>query len=117
MCSNQLILSCALLTLSLVTLIFIKSLWAFYVFAAVFGFAYGGEVPQIPMFISRLFGTATLATLMGLTLFVTNIGGAMGPWVTGLIFDVTASYRWAFVMLASAGLCATLLAVALKKIR
>jgi MFS family permease len=114
--NNMLILSCALLTVSLITLIFIRSLWAFYVFATVFGFAYGGEVPQIPMFIGRLFGTRTLATLLGLTLFVTNIGGALGPWVTGLIFDVTSSYQWAFVALAAASLCATVLAVALKKV-
>lgn len=114
--NNMLILSCGLLTASLLTLIFVKSLWAFYVFAAVFGFAYGGEIPQIPMFISRLFGTGTLATLIGLTLFVTNIGGALGPWITGLVFDITANYRWAFVMLASAGLCATLLAVVLKRL-
>jgi MFS family permease len=112
--NNMLIISCALLTASLITLIFIRSLWAFYVFAALFGFAYGGEVPQIPMFIGRLFGTKTLATLLGLTLFVTNIGGALGPWVTGLIFDITSSYQKAFVVLAAAGLCATVLAVALK---
>ena len=36
-------------------------------------------------------------------------------WVTGLIFDLTSNYQWAFVMLASAGLCATLLALALKR--
>jgi MFS family permease len=113
--NNMLILSCALLTVSLITLIFIRSLWAFYVFAAVFGFAYGGEVPQIPMFIGRLFGTKTLATLLGLTLFVTNIGGALGPWVTGLIFDITSSYQKAFWVLAAAGLCATGLAVVLKR--
>ena len=38
-----------------------------------------------------------MATLVGLTLFVGNIGGALGPWVAGEIFDNTHSYQWAFI--------------------
>jgi MFS family permease len=89
---------CALLAISFVLLLFTRSAWSFYVFAVVFGITYGGEVTQIPLVIARFFGTRVMATLMGVLLFVTGFGGAAGPWLAGWLFDVTASYNWAFII-------------------
>ena len=112
---NTLIICCALLTVSLFCLIFTRAIWAFYLFALLFGFAYGGEVPQIPLLVSRYCGVKSLATLVGLTLFVGNIGGALGPWIAGKIFDITFNYQWAFIVGSLVGLCALILALILKK--
>jgi len=112
---NTLIFCCALLSVSLVCLIFTRELWAFYLFAVLFGFAYGGEVPQIPLLVSKFSGTKSMATLVGLTLFIGNIGGALGPWVAGKIFDLTSDYQWAFIIGALAGLCAVTMALILKR--
>jgi MFS family permease len=85
------------LVLAFVLLLFSRSVWSFYVFAAVFSIPYGGEIPQIPLAIGRFFGTKAMATLMGFVVFVVTVGGALGPWVAGTIFDATGSYDWAFI--------------------
>ena len=111
---NIMILVCALIFISLVCLIFTSQIWAFYFFAVFFGFAYGGEVPQIPLLVGSIGGTRTLATLIGLTLFLGNVGGALGPWVAGKMFDLSGHYQWAFTIGASVAFLAILLAVLLK---
>lgn len=113
--NNALVFCCALLSISLIWLLFTRTLWGFYLFAIVFGFAYGGEIPLIPMFIGQFFGTRSMAALIGLLLFVSNIGGALGPWVGGKIFDMTMNYQLAFVITAIASLAALVAAFVLKK--
>jgi MFS family permease len=111
---NILILVCGLAAASLVVLIFARQIWTFYFFAIFFGFAYGGEVPQIPLFVSSIGGTKALATLIGLTLFIGNIGGALGPWVAGELFDLNGNYQMALAIGAAATFIAFLLAFVLK---
>ncbi len=96
--SNSLILAHVFLVVSFVALIFVQPLWSFYLFALVFGFAYGAEVPLIPLFVGRFFGTRSMATIVGLALFIGNIGGALGPWLAGIIYDAGHNYHWAFIM-------------------
>jgi len=112
---NILIICCTLLIISFVLLIFAKSLWVLYIFAVLFGFAYGGEVPQIPLFLGKFFGTKALAALTGVILFVSNIGGALGPLIAGKIFDLDASYKWAFILGAVIGLGSLSIALVLKR--
>jgi len=110
-----LIICCVLLIVSFVLLIFGGSLWSLYLFAVVFGFAYGGEVPQIPLFLGKFFGTKAMAALMGVILFVSNIGGALGPLIAGKIYDLDASYRWAFILGAVISSGALVVALVIKK--
>ena len=112
---NTLIFCCVLLMASLILLVFTHSLWAFYVFAIIFGFSYGGEVPQIPLFVVKFGGTRAMAALMGLTLFICNIGGAIGPWVAGKIFDISLSYQWAFIGATAVAAGSLIMALVLKK--
>jgi MFS transporter, OFA family, oxalate/formate antiporter len=97
-----LILMCISMMVAFIMLIFSRSPWAFYLFAVLFGIPYGGEATQIPLVIARFFGTRVMATLMGVTVFIIGLGGALGPWLAGKIFDTTGSYNWAFI----AGACA-----------
>jgi MFS family permease len=114
--NNALIFTHLFLVVSYLCLVFTRDLWSFYLFAVIFGFTYGGEVPQIPLFIGKFFGTRTMATLMGLTLFVGNIGGALGSWSAGKIFDVTGSYRWAFIIGVVAAVVSLILSFILKSL-
>jgi MFS family permease len=103
---KNLAIICVFLGISFVMLLFTRSAWSFYIFAVIFGIAYGGEVTQIPLVIARFYGTRVMATLMGVMLFVTGFGGAAGPWIAGKIFDVTGSYNWAFIIgIMSSVLC------------
>jgi predicted MFS family arabinose efflux permease len=95
---KSLIATCVFLALSFVLLIFTRSVWSFYLFAAIFSIPYGSEVTQIPLVIARYFGVRSMATLMGVTVFFIGLGGAMGPWLAGKIYDVTQSYNGAFIM-------------------
>ncbi len=80
-----------------VLLLFTRSVWAFYLTAALFGIPYGGEVTQIPFVIGRFFGIRNMATLMGISVFGLNLGGAFGAWFAGWIYDHAGSYQWAFI--------------------
>jgi MFS family permease len=109
---KSLMLMALFLALSFILLLFTRALWSFYLFAVLFSIPYGGEVTQIPLVVSKYFGTRVLATLMGATVFVIGMGGAFGPWLAGKIFDITDSYNGAFIAGAvSAGIsmCAVLL--------
>jgi MFS family permease len=93
-----LIITSILITASFIILIFSGSMWSFYLFAVIFGFAYGADVPLVPLMVEKYFGTKSMATLMGLVMFVGNTGGALGPWLAGKIFDVTQTYHWVFII-------------------
>jgi MFS family permease len=115
--NNALLVCCSTLTITLVFLIFASEVWMFYLFAAIFGFAYGGEVPQMPVLVGRYFGLRAVAALVGVVVFGATTGGAIGAWMGGRIFDVTQSYQLAFIIAAGASLAAVLLTVMLKKAR
>jgi MFS family permease len=115
--STALLICCAILMITMVWLIFSTELWMFYLFAIVFGFAYGGEVPQMPVLIGQFFGLRGLAALVGVVVFGATSGGAVGAWVGGEIFDVTHSYQMAFIIAAIAGSSAVVITLAVKRLR
>ncbi len=94
---RSLAVTCLILAAVFVALLFTRSAWVFYLLAALYGIPYGAEVTQIPLVVGRFFGTRNMATLMGMTVFGINVGGAFGAWYAGKIFDVTASYNGAFI--------------------
>lgn len=101
----------ALLVASLIFLLFTRSALAFYLFAGVFGFAYGGQAALQSPVIAEYFGLASLSAIYGAFSFVFYSGG-IGPVIAGRIFDVTGSYYYAFltcIALAGVGLILILL--------
>ena len=113
--NNALLICCVILMTTLVFLIFTKEVWMFYLFAIVFGFAYGGEVPQMPALVGRFFGLRAVAALVGVVVFGATTGGAIGAWVAGQVFDVTHSYQGAFIIAAIVSLLAVIITLMLKK--
>lgn len=95
---NSLLICNILRIISLFWLFFCHSAMDFYIFAIIFGFAYGGEIPQVPLFIGELFGVKSMAALMGLLIFVSNILGALGHYTGGKIYDLTSHYQYAFIL-------------------
>lgn len=112
---NALLVCCIILTLSLVWLIFTRELWMFYLFAIVFGFAYGGEVPQMPTLIGEFFGLGAVSALVGTIVFAISISAALGSWAGGQIFDTTHSYTLAFIIAVICSFSAVLTVIMLKK--
>jgi MFS family permease len=91
-----------------------KELWMLYLFTAVYGFAHGGFFALTSPLVADLFGTRSHGIIFGIILFFGTIGGAIGPTVTGLIFDVTSSYHLAFIILAVVSITGLILATSLR---
>ena len=104
-------------TLAFVWLIFAHSIWAFYVFAIVFGLAYGGVIPLATLVPSELFGTKSLGVILGALMLYSTIGGAGGAPFAGYVFDTIGSYRTALPVLATISMITALLGVVLWKYR
>jgi MFS family permease len=112
---QSLIICGILLLASLIVLFFDTSPRGFYLFAVLFGFSYGGEIPQLPMLIAQIFGIRSMAALMGIVVFIGTIGGALGPWVGGKVYDVTQNYHFAFAIAAAASVLRLVLVIGFKK--
>ena len=68
-----------------------------YAFVVVYGIAYGGAIPLLMAFRGELFGRKRFATISGLMAPFKMVGNVGGPIFAGYVFDVTGSYRFAFL--------------------
>jgi len=78
-----------------------------YLFAVIYGFAHGGFFAVMSPLVAELFGTVSHGVNFGMVLFLSQIGGAIGPVITGRIFDVAHSYQLAFLILIAASVWGT----------
>jgi MFS family permease len=63
------------------------------VFGATMGLMWLATVPPTNGLIVVMFGTRWLATLSGVSFFVHQMGGFLGAWLGGIVFDRTGSYN------------------------
>jgi MFS family permease len=73
------------------------SLASLYVVSAMFGLFQGGIVPSYAIIVREHFPPAEAGARVGTVLMCTLLGMALGGWMTGVIFDMTGSYRTAFL--------------------
>ena len=64
--------------------------------------------------VAGFFGTRSHGIIFGIVIFSASIGGAIGPVLTGYIFDVTDSYRWAFLALLLLAIIGLLVTISLR---
>jgi MFS family permease len=103
-----------LMALSFLLLILTNELWALYPFAVVFGLSYGGfSAVQSPL-VAESFGLKAHGAIFGLVAFSANVGGAMGSFVAGRIFDISGSYYWAFILSVILCLAGMVLSILIK---
>jgi MFS family permease len=91
-----LLLSSALQGLALVLYLLFDGLASLYVISALFGLFQGGIVPMYAIIVREYFSPKEAGTRLGIVLMATLFGMALGGWMSGLIFDLTGSYRAAF---------------------
>jgi predicted MFS family arabinose efflux permease len=87
-------------TLQCVALVFYlvsDSLISLYLASALFGLFQGGIVPSYAIIVREYFPAREAATRVGLTVSSTIVGMALGGWMGGVLFDLTGSYRAAFI--------------------
>jgi MFS family permease len=68
-----------------------------YVISALFGLFQGGIVPMYAIIVREHFSPSETGIRVGIVLMATLIGMALGGWLSGVIFDLTGSYRAAFL--------------------
>lgn len=68
-----------------------------YVISALFGLFQGGIVPSYALIVREFFSPREAGTRVALVLTATMIGMALGGWMSGVVFDMTGSYRVAFL--------------------
>jgi MFS family permease len=88
-----------ILIISFILLQFTSSPCMMFLFAFIYGFAHGGFFTVMSPTIAEFFGMGSHGQLFGTVLFFGTIGGAIGPILTGYIFDMTGAYRMAFIVL------------------
>ena len=71
-----------------------KTEWTFYAFAVGLGLTWLATVPPTAALVAKLFGIRYLATLFGLTLLSHQIGGFLGAYMGGLVFEANNDYQW-----------------------
>jgi len=68
-----------------------------YIVSAMFGLFQGGIVPSYAIIVREYFPQREAGVRVGTVLMCTLFGMALGGWMTGAIFDLTGSYRAAFL--------------------
>lgn len=106
-----------ILIASLIWLQFATTGWMLFVFAMVYGFAHGSLFTVMSPTVAELFGTGSHGQLFGVVLFCGALGGTLGPVAVGYLFDVTGSYRWAFMGLTAIAVVGMVLIACLRPVR
>ena len=68
-----------------------------YLVSAMFGLFQGGIVPAYALIVREYFSPQQAGAKVGTVLMATLFGMALGGWMSGAVFDLTGSYRAAFV--------------------
>jgi MFS family permease len=64
------------------------------VFAAVMGLTFLSTVPPTAGLVAKFFGTANMATLFGIVMLTHQVGGFLGAWLGGKVFEMTGNFDW-----------------------
>jgi predicted MFS family arabinose efflux permease len=63
-------------------------------FAGVMGLTFLSTVPPTAGLVAKMFGTGNMATLFGIVMLSHQVGGFLGAWLGGRIFEATGNYNW-----------------------
>ena len=64
------------------------------IFAAVMGLTFLSTVPPTAGLVAKFFGAANMAKLFGIVMLTHQIGGFLGAWLGGKVFEATGNYNW-----------------------
>ena len=116
--SRMVLIACTILTvLAMIWLLFVNEAWMFYVFAVLFGLAYGGIVPLETVLPAELFGFSSLGVILAFVTLLGIFGASVGPFAAGNIFDVTGNYTLAFLTCVILGAIAIILSLILLRVK
>jgi MFS family permease len=107
-------------TISLVAfalLLIAKELWTLYLFAVIFGLGSWSVSSVLPPLSAELFGLRGHGAIFATIGLATMAGGATGPLVAGIIYDVSGSYQMAFAICIAVCIIAIIAATLLRPLK
>lgn len=112
-----LILSFVFMAASIYLLIPYSYQWVFCVVALLFGVGIGGGVVTESGLIADLFGMKSHGLILGIVSFSFTIGSAIGPLITGYVFDMDGNYQTAFLICTALSIAGLILTAIINPIR
>ena len=94
---RTLLLGSALQGVALLMFLPFDGLVPLYLISGLFGLFQGGIVPSYALIVREHFAPMQAGVRVGTVLMATLLGMALGGWMSGAIFDLTGSYRAAFI--------------------
>ncbi|MDQ6881022.1 MAG: MFS transporter [Pseudomonadota bacterium] len=94
---RTLLLGSVLQGIALLLFLPFDGLVSLYVVSALFGLFQGGIVPAYALIVREYFPPQEAGARVGTVLMATLFGMALGGWMSGAVFDLTGSYRAAFL--------------------
>ena len=94
---RTLLVGSALQGVALVLFLPFNGLVSLYVISALFGLFQGGIVPSYAIIVREYFDRSEAGARVAIVITATLFGMALGGWMSGAIFDLTGSYRAAFL--------------------
>lgn len=91
-------------TTLMIGFVFLGSMQAFWLFAPLYGFGYGGVMTGVLVTVRALTPAARRASATGIVLAFGWFGHALGGWQGGLFYDLTDGYFWTYVNAVGAGI-------------
>lgn len=76
--------------------------WPLWVFVLAFGLTLGARWPIMAALAADVYRGRSYGVVLGLITLGNRIGSAVGPWLGGVIYDLTGSYRLAFAVAIAA---------------
>jgi MFS family permease len=108
------IVSFLMTTASLFLVLIGKELWIIYLFAFIFGVAWGNQAVLRFSVASEVFGVASLGLIVGILGVAESSAATLGSYIAGYIFDISGTYTAVFWMGILLSATAALLAGLLK---
>jgi len=93
--------------------------WLLYYYAITFGFSIGMTGPVIAAAVTDIFQGPRVGAAIGCIWFSFAIGGCIGPWLGGWVFELTHTYQAAFMVSLAVNVvgCAAIWMAAPRKVR
>ena len=82
-----------------------------YAYALLFGLTLMASAPLAPAIVGDLYGFKNIGTLTGAIFWVHHLGGSLGAYAGGLVYDLMGSYRLAFAFVLFLAVMAVLTSI------
>jgi sugar phosphate permease len=92
--------------LAIFILVNINNMIMLWLYVAIFGFGMGGVVVLLPLTVGHFFGLASFGVILGTLWMINAIGGAVGTYASGWIYDYTGAYQYALYLFIAAFIAA-----------